>query len=134
MSTTPADTEAIAAGLARRLTVGAIVCLTGPLGAGKSVFARAVGRVLGVEEPMPSPTFTIVASYEGSVPVLHIDLYRVSGPREFEDLDLDHDMTTAVSLVEWPERAPALLQHADYVVHIALLPDQRRAIRIDPRV
>lgn len=134
MSTTPADTEVIAAGLARRLTVGAIVCLTGPLGAGKSVFARAVGRALGVEEPMPSPTFTIVASYDGSVPVLHIDLYRVSGPQEFEDLDLDHDMTAAVSLVEWPERAPALLPHADYVVQIALLPDQRRAIRIDPRV
>ena len=134
MSTTRADTEVIAAGLAQHLTAGTVVCLTGPLGAGKSVFARAVGRALGVAGPMPSPTFPIVAGYDGNVPVLHIDLYRVSGPEEFEDLDLDRDMAVAVSLVEWPERAPELLQHADYVVRIALLPDQRRTIRIDPRV
>ena len=134
MSTTRADTEGIAAGLAQHLTAGTVVCLTGPLGAGKSVFARAVGRALGVAGPMPSPTFTIVAGYDGSVPVLHIDLYRVSGPEEFEDLDLGRDMAVAVSLVEWPERAPELLQHADYRVRIALLPDQRRTIRIDPRV
>ena len=120
--------------MAQRLTAGTVVCLLGALGAGKSVFARAVGRALGVSEPMPSPTFTIVAAYQGSVPVLHIDLYRLSGPEEFDDLDLDDEMALAVSLVEWPERAPELLQHADYVVRIALLPDQRREIRIEAHV
>lgn len=98
---------------------GFLVCLRGELGAGKSIVARTLAREFGVRSAMPSPTFTIVHEYEGVVPVLHVDLYRLSGEEEFELLDLEAAMAGAVTLVEWPERVPRLLREADLVVTIS---------------
>ncbi len=129
----PEETEAVASRLAEELAPGVVVCLTGDLGAGKSVFARALGAALGVEERMPSPTFTIIHEYTGTgdVPILHVDLYRISGEEEFRHLALEDLMGGAVTIVEWPDRAPELLEYARWQVDIQITPgDDQREITL----
>ena len=100
-------TAALGARLAAELKPGDLVLLQGGLGAGKTALARALIRTL-VGDPgldVPSPSFALVQPYEAaSGPVLHADLYRLSGPREVDELGL-FDRSEAIVLVEWPERA-----------------------------
>ena len=92
--------------LADCLRAGDAVFLRGEMGMGKSVLARAIARAKGVTETMPSPSFTILQSYEAPVPVRQLDLYRLEDPAEFYDAGLDEEMgPEALSLVEWPEMA-----------------------------
>ena len=92
--------------LAKGLRAGDSVLLMGEMGMGKSVLARAVARCFGVKGAMPSPSFTILQSYEADVPVKHFDLYRLEDPAEFYEAGLDEEMDArSVSLVEWPEMA-----------------------------
>ena len=98
------DTFALGRALGAFLRPGDALLLSGDLGTGKSVLARGAARALGVEGPMPSPSFTIMFPYEGCVPVYHFDLYRLSGPDEFEAAGLSEWFGGAgVCLVEWPE-------------------------------
>jgi tRNA threonylcarbamoyladenosine biosynthesis protein TsaE len=102
-----AATEALGARIARGLHAGDVVLLSGELGAGKTALARAVLRTLGVSEHVPSPTFTLVQSYETpGLIVRHLDLYRVENARELDELGLDEALDEGAILVEWPERAP----------------------------
>jgi tRNA threonylcarbamoyladenosine biosynthesis protein TsaE len=101
----PADTEALAADLAKRLVPGDVVLVAGELGAGKTTFVRGACRALGVTEPILSPTFTIGRRYGGRVPVSHLDLYRLEEPGSEEPGLLDDYLTDdAITFVEWPER------------------------------
>ena len=98
------DTFELGRALGAFLRPGDAMLLSGDLGAGKSVLARGAARALGVEGPMPSPSFTIMFPYEGRVPVYHFDLYRLSGQDEFEAAGLDEWFGgRGVCLVEWPE-------------------------------
>ena len=98
------DTFALGRALGAFLRPGDALLLSGDLGTGKSVLARGAARALGVEGPMPSPSFTIMFPYEGRCPVYHFDLYRLSGPDEFEAAGLYEWFGGAgVCLVEWPE-------------------------------
>jgi tRNA threonylcarbamoyladenosine biosynthesis protein TsaE len=101
----PADTEALAADLAKRLEPGDVILVSGELGAGKTTFIRGACRALGVTEPVVSPTFTIGRRYKGLVPVSHLDLYRLEDPSA-EDPGLLDDYVTddAITFVEWPGR------------------------------
>ncbi|HKK48431.1 MAG TPA: tRNA (adenosine(37)-N6)-threonylcarbamoyltransferase complex ATPase subunit type 1 TsaE [Alkalispirochaeta sp.] len=116
------QTEQMGRSLAPRMLPGTVVCLHGELGTGKSVLARAIARALGVTERMPSPTYTVVEEYHGHVPVLHIDLYRMSEEEEFEMLGIGEQMERSVSLVEWPERAPSLAAEADIAIYLRIDP------------
>jgi len=92
--------------LAKGLKAGDAVLLMGEMGMGKSVLARSVARCFGVQGAMPSPSFTILQSYEADVPVKHFDLYRLEDPAEFYEAGLDEEMDArSVCLVEWPEMA-----------------------------
>jgi tRNA threonylcarbamoyladenosine biosynthesis protein TsaE len=106
----PAQTEALAAGLAARLQVGDVVLVEGELGAGKTTFVRGACRALGVGGVITSPTFTIGQRYDASVPISHLDLYRVAD-LENEDPDLlaDYIGPDRIAFVEWPERAVATI-------------------------
>lgn len=96
--------------LALLLREGDVVTLSGPLAAGKTTFARAVIRALGVTEDVPSPTFALVQTYEDArIPALHADLYRLEAPDEAHALDLGEASSYGVVLLEWPERAPQIL-------------------------
>lgn len=101
------DTQALAASLANQARIGDVIYLKGTLGMGKSTFARAFIRHLASNPHLevPSPTFTLVQSYtEISLPVWHLDLYRLDAPEEIEELGLEEALSTAVTLIEWPER------------------------------
>ncbi len=101
-----AATDTLAARIAAGLRAGDCVALRGDLGAGKTTLARAILRELGVREHVPSPTFTLVQSYEtGRGTVFHFDLYRIEKARELEELGLEEALGQGAVLVEWPERA-----------------------------
>ncbi len=96
--------------LALLLREGDVVTLSGPLAAGKTTFARAVIRALGVEEDVPSPTFALAQTYEsGRLSVVHADFYRLETPDEAGELGLEEAGRQGVVLLEWPERAPQIL-------------------------
>ena len=105
-TTSPAETEAHAAGLAASLVPGDVVLVSGELGAGKTTWVRGAARALGVQTPVTSPSFTIGSRHPGRVPVAHLDLYRLEH-LEAEDPALLADYFTpdAIAFVEWPERA-----------------------------
>lgn len=89
------------------LRTGDVLALSGDLGAGKSTLARALIRALADDSGLdvPSPTFTLVQSYDGRVPVHHFDLYRLTDPFELDELGFDEALAQGAALVEWPERA-----------------------------
>ena len=104
------ETLALAGSVGELLRPGDVVSLVGGLGAGKTVFARGVARALGVTDPVVSPSFTIVREYEGRVPLVHIDVYRVDKIQELHDLGFEELVRDdAVTLVEWGDAIDALL-------------------------
>ena len=104
----PAQTEALAAELAAGLGPGDVVLVEGELGAGKTTFVRGACRALGIDGIVTSPTFTIGQRYDASVPVSHLDLYRVADLRnEDPDLLADYIAPDRIAFVEWPENAVA---------------------------
>jgi N-acetylmuramate 1-kinase len=118
--------------LATALKPGDFVTLSGDLGAGKTTFARALIRYLAGDETIevPSPTFTLVQSYElPRFPLVHIDLYRATGANELAELGLDDWPETAVVLLEWPDRAAGLLPADRFDVTLTLAPKLKSEFR-----
>lgn len=105
-------TAGFAARLAPRLHPGDALLLSGPIGAGKTHFARALIKArlaaAGRDEDVPSPTYTLVQTYDdGATEIWHADLYRLTGPGESAELGLDEAFRDAIVLVEWPDRLGA---------------------------
>ncbi|MDH4036093.1 MAG: tRNA (adenosine(37)-N6)-threonylcarbamoyltransferase complex ATPase subunit type 1 TsaE [Candidatus Krumholzibacteria bacterium] len=129
---TDGETERFGAALGERIRRGLAVCISGPLGAGKTVLVRGVCRGLGVEGPVVSPTFILMEMLEGRLSIAHVDLYRLEHERELEEIgvfDLADDDTTVV-LAEWGERSPALLAAADVEIRIQPDGEQVRVITV----
>lgn len=127
-----AATLALGRRVGARLAPGAVVCLSGGLGAGKTTLARgAVEAWTGLQEEVPSPTYTLVQTYEGPRGVLwHVDLYRLNAPDEAFELGLGEAFAEAACLIEWPERLGADLP-ADRL-EIALAPSgEGRSAKIE---
>jgi tRNA threonylcarbamoyladenosine biosynthesis protein TsaE len=104
------ETLELARAVGELLRPGDVVSLVGELGAGKTVFARGVARALGVTELVVSPTFTIVREYEGRVPLVHVDVYRIDAVQELHDLGFEEVVRDdAVTLVEWGDKIDGLL-------------------------
>jgi tRNA threonylcarbamoyl adenosine modification protein YjeE len=127
--------ESATAGLAARLAVharrGDVIGLQGPLGSGKTSFARAFIRAYGGSaEEVPSPTFTLVEIYAfaGRPSVWHFDLYRLESSEEAWELGLEEAWSEGVSLIEWPERLGALLS-AEHLL-LALAEGARPSARV----
>lgn len=114
-----AATEALGARIAASIAPGDAVALQGDLGAGKTTLARAILRALGVSEAVPSPTFTLVQSYDTArLTVRHFDLYRIRDSSELDELGIDEALDEGAALIEWPERAGTRLP--DDALHVAL--------------
>jgi tRNA threonylcarbamoyladenosine biosynthesis protein TsaE len=110
VTSSPEETEALAAGLARRLVAGDVVAVSGELGSGKTTFVRGACRALGVHERVTSPTYTIGHRYHGdALEVSHLDLYRFRGVSAAEWGDLEPYFDDAVAFVEWPEAGEGVL-------------------------
>jgi tRNA threonylcarbamoyladenosine biosynthesis protein TsaE len=146
----PASPHRVSTALVRRLTAGSpqataelgerlasvarpgdVVCLWGELGAGKTVLAKGFGRGLGVAGTISSPTFILMAEYEGGLPLFHVDLYRLADASEalLGGL-LDERQADGVTLVEWPDRLGAALPSDRLDIRIAGAGDEARSIEL----
>ena len=123
-------TRAFGARLAGLIRPGDVIALRGVLGAGKTELARALLRArAGAAIEVPSPSYTLVQDYRiGDLVIRHIDLYRISDPAELLELGLDAPAADEAWLIEWPERAPALLPEDR--LEISLLQGPRPEARI----
>lgn len=111
---------AFAASFARELKAGDVVGLSGPLGAGKTTFVKAVVNARLGSDPASSPTFTFWHRYPGTPPIDHLDLYRIDDPGELTELGLEEAFDgTSIVLVEWWRNAPTLLPPVRYEVDIS---------------
>ena len=123
-------TEAFAARLAAVARRSDVIALHGELGAGKTCFARAFIRARGGDESVPSPTFTLVQTYDlpGGT-VWHFDLYRLRAPEEAWELGIEDAFRDGISLIEWPERLGALLPARRLMIALdfGTTPSARRA-------
>lgn len=113
---------------------GMVISLRGSLGAGKTVFARGVARSLGIEEAIVSPTFTLVQEYDGTLPMYHMDLYRITSQEDFEMIG-GEDMlySNGVCLIEWSEIINEMLPKDTVFINITVNPDQSRTVTIDSK-
>jgi tRNA threonylcarbamoyladenosine biosynthesis protein TsaE len=112
-----AETAAVASDLARSLTAGSVLLLSGDLGAGKTAFVRGLAEGLGIDPAaVSSPTFTLIQEYRGGrLPLHHVDLYRLRSI-EVDDLGLDElTLEGGVTAIEWPDRLPRELPTAVHV-------------------
>jgi tRNA threonylcarbamoyladenosine biosynthesis protein TsaE len=107
ITSSPEQTQEIGRLLGKLLDAGDTVCLYGDLGAGKTNFTYGIAQGLDVREQyITSPTFTFVNEYQGRVPLYHLDLYRLKGPDELENIGFDEYIDSdGVTVIEWAERA-----------------------------
>jgi tRNA threonylcarbamoyladenosine biosynthesis protein TsaE len=106
VSGSPKKTKETAAALGALLEAGDYLCLHGDLGAGKTTFVQGLANGLGVEdEYVTSPSFALVNQYTGRLTLYHIDLYRLRGPEDMDDIGFAEYPGSGVAAVEWPERA-----------------------------
>src|SRR5215475_934311 len=102
------ETADVGRQLASRLAPGSVLLLIGDLGAGKTAFVRGLAEGLGVRpEEVSSPTFTLMQEYRGGrLPLIHVDLYRLNGAREIDELGLEELGLNSVLAIEWAEKLP----------------------------
>jgi tRNA threonylcarbamoyladenosine biosynthesis protein TsaE len=124
--------EVLGARIAGLLRPGDVVALSGPLGTGKTTLARAVIAALGHQGEVPSPTFTIVETYDLRPPLVHADFYRLESPREAEELGLDDYREGAALLAEWPERAGGFAQEPGCLSIMLEFADSGRKAIVEP--
>ena len=135
ISVSETETEAIGAEVARICPRGSVVLLDGDLGAGKTVFSRGFARELGIDEPVSSPTYTIVQEYE--LPergrLYHLDLYRISGAEAALAFGVDEFLNdpSSYALVEWPERITGILPDSAIRITLKHIGEGKREITVE---
>jgi len=129
--------DALGRRIAANLYVGDVVALTGGLGAGKTTLARSIISALGFAEEVPSPTFTIIQTYDPpaiSLPLVHADFYRLDSPAEVAELGLDDYREGAVLLAEWPDHAGGFGHEAGCLSITLEIADEGRIAIVEPGV
>jgi tRNA threonylcarbamoyladenosine biosynthesis protein TsaE len=127
------QTRSLAEHLAAVAVAGDRVALIGPLGAGKTQFAKGFAIGLGVRQVVNSPSFTLMAEYDGRLPLFHQDLYRLTGAEEIVGGGLfDERQQEGVTLSEWAERLPAEIDPDRLTVRIEITGDQERRFTLLP--
>lgn len=119
--------------LASMIKSGSVIGLKGSLGAGKTVFVSGIADFLAIEDPITSPTFTLINEYEANIPLYHMDMYRIGSMDEFEILGIDHLIYghSGISVIEWYEIVREYLPENLIEVEIKILEDGVREIRIE---
>lgn len=114
------DTQKIAAEFANTLKEGDVICMYGDLGVGKTAFAKGLAKGLGINEPITSPTFTILNVYNGSLPLYHFDVYRIADSDEMYEIGYEEYVYgDGVSVIEWPGLINDILPDKRYDIEIA---------------
>ena len=125
------ETRGLAGALAAAARSGDRIALLGPLGAGKTQFAKGFAAGLGVRDVVNSPSFTLMTEYAGRLPLFHQDLYRLAGAEEAIQGGLvDERQLEGVTLTEWAERLPAEIDPGRLTVQIAVFGEDERQITI----
>ena len=111
-----------------------VILLEGDLGSGKTTLVKSLGKYLGFDGEVTSPTFTLLNVYEGKFPIYHFDMYRLSSMEEavavgFEEY-FDKSSLDGVSIVEWPENVDGLFKEVDFVIKIEKVNDRLRKITV----
>ena len=130
---TPADTMAVGRRLAGLLRAGDVLLIEGELGVGKTTFVAGLAEGLGVDEPITSPTFILMRTYEGLMPLTHADVYRVETLAEIEDLDLTEAARDGVLAVEWGNAIEQWMPAGHLEVRLELTGDEQRTVHLIPR-
>ncbi len=131
-------TQALGQEIGRRLVAGDLVLLSGSLGAGKTTLTKGIATGMGVPGLVTSPTFVIARVHRpsgtgtGTIPLVHVDAYRLSGAVELDDLDLDTDLAAAAVVIEWGEGVAEQLTDDRLVVQLTRLPDDGRTAELIP--
>lgn len=124
--------------LGNRLRAGDLIILSGSLGAGKTTLTKGIAQGMGVTGRVTSPTFVIArvhrpAALNGqTVPLVHVDAYRLTGTVELDDLDLDTDLDAAAVVIEWGEGVAEQLSDQRLIIEMTRLPDDTREVRLTP--
>jgi len=128
-TSSPEETQALGRRLSAFLAPGDVACFWGDLGAGKTCLIQGICGALGVNEPVVSPSFTLVNEYSGQVKVAHLDFYRLRDAAEVEQLGFDELLDgSRIVLIEWPERVKSRLPSERLDVHMAWDSDLKRNI------
>ena len=118
------ETEQLGQRLGQQLKPGAVIAYSGDLGAGKTAFTRGLARGLGIEDPITSPTYTIVNEYPGKIPLFHFDMYRLTSSEELFDIGWEDYLTRGgVIAVEWSERVEDALDEVEDAIRIRIRRD-----------
>lgn len=118
--------------LGRKLYPGAVITMDGPLGSGKTTFVKGVARALGIKENITSPSFTIVSEYYGSMPLYHMDLYRIDSMEEFELIGPEEMIDgKGVSIIEWSDKAEEYFSQSHIAVTISIKGIGKRSVNIE---
>ncbi|MBN4046796.1 tRNA (adenosine(37)-N6)-threonylcarbamoyltransferase complex ATPase subunit type 1 TsaE [bacterium AH-315-P07] len=128
----PEQTEALGEALAHAMFPGTLIALYGDLAAGKTCLVHGIAQAFEVQEPVSSPTFTIVNEYHGTQTLYHIDLYRLTSLEEIQDLGFEEyiDHPEAICIIEWAERADELLPESRVNIRMEHLGEDQRSISI----
>ena len=122
LSNSEADTINFAKEIAKKASLGDIFCLHGDLGAGKTTFSRSfIQSLAGNGTEVPSPTFTLVQTYETvKFPIWHFDLYRLKNAEEIYELGLEDAIKSSVMLIEWPDNAANLIPNTAHHIYFTI--------------
>ena len=114
------ETQKIAADFAKTLKEGDVLCMYGDLGVGKTAFVQGLAKGLVIDEPITSPTFTIVNEYSGTLPLYHFDVYRIADSDEMYEIGYEEYVYgDGVSVIEWPQLIDDILPEKRYDIEIA---------------
>ena len=128
-----AQTQRLGMRLGELLEAGDVILLEGGLGAGKTVLAQGIAQGLGIEDPVTSPTFTLIHQYVGRLTLYHADLYRLAGDSDAAAIGLEEYLYgDGVTVVEWPDRAAGLLPGEHLAVSLRPIAETKRALRFTP--
>ena len=129
ISTTPEETLYAGEHFASILRQGSVVALRGGLGVGKTCFVKGLARGLCIKEEITSPSYPIIAEYEGAIPFYHIDAYRLSGDEDVEALGINEMFDRGITVIEWSERIFKSIPADALIVEIEIIEGGRRRIR-----
>lgn len=138
-SSSPEETFNLGENLAFYLEKGSIVALEGPLGAGKTCFAKGIASGLGVIDELTSPTYTIISEYQGfsprakdyNIPIYHIDAYRLRGNDDFSAIGGEEIVFgNGISIIEWSDNIPGFIPPEAFMVKFDILESNKRVISI----